>query len=77
MNSYENDELGWREAILQAISTNNNNNNNNDKTDDDDDDHGNDDDDDKGWWWCCGDASENVGPRSQWESSVLLVITFL
>ena len=38
MNLYENDGLGWGEAILQAISTNKNDNNDDDDGFDDDDD---------------------------------------
>ena len=54
MNLYENDGLGWGEAILKAISTNKNDNNDDDDGfDDDDDDDDNDDDvdgnGDKGW----------------------------
>ena len=68
MNLYENDGLGWGEAILQAISTNKNDNNDDDDGFDDGDDDDDDDDvvdgnGDKGWWWWCGDDIDSIGAQ--------------
>ena len=65
MNLYENDGLGWGEAILQATSTNKNDNNDDDDDgfDDDYDDDDVDGNGDKVWWWWCGDDSDSIGAQ--------------